>query len=133
MKRISTLLTIAIFILSSCVTVTAGSKLDGYRQQARQIEKQNKIVAVDTAKLTTKQITHRKGTVLVERIIGVVKNSRKDGKILNVPKGETYYNYISYRDVSCKKGDVIVTYCLYNPESNGEDDIIARWDYKLKK
>ena len=28
-----------------------------------------------------------------------------------------------------RKGDVIVTYCVYNPYTNWDDDVIERWDF----
>ena len=107
-------------------------KLSDYRRQAQQIEKKNNLNVVDTADLTYKAITNRKGTVLVERVIGKVKNNKGDGKVLN--NGNNPYNYICYKGwINANKGDVIVSYVLYNPESNSNDDVIARWDYKLKR
>lgn len=122
-----------VFVLNSYTTVEAKTtKVSDYRRQAERIEKKFDLNVVDTADLTYKATTHRKGTVLVERVIGRVKNNNGDGKVLN--NGNNPYNYICYKDwIDCKKGDVIVTYVLYNPENNVEDDFIARWDYKLKK
>ena len=108
------------------------NSLANYRKQARQIEQQYNLNVIDTSKLTYKAITHRKGTVIVERVIGKVITDQKDGRVLN-QGANTEYNSISYRSVDCKKGDIIVTYVLYNPETNWDDDVLARWDYVLSK
>lgn len=133
-KKTIAMVMVATTIMSASINVQAkDNKMDWYRLQAIEIETEaNQMQVVDSEDLTYEQIIHRKGTILVERIIGKVKNNKKDGRVLNVPKNEKYYNYISYKDIDCKKGDIIVTYLLYNPETNGEDDIIARWDYKLR-
>lgn len=66
---------------------------------------------------------------LVEVTTGTVLNDRGDGTAdLPAP-----YNYISYRGVpfETKPGDRIITYCVYEIQSDGEDDIIKRYDYPL--
>ena len=66
---------------------------------------------------------------LVEVTTGTVLNERLDGEA-DLPEP---YNYISYRRVpfETKPGDHIVTYLVYEIHSDGEDDIIARYDYLL--
>lgn len=64
----------------------------------------------------------------IERIIGKVTDNEKNGKILNPPEDGGYY--ISYASVKgARKGDLIITYCVYNPYSNYDDDVIERWDF----
>lgn len=66
---------------------------------------------------------------LVEVTTGTVQNENRDGRAdLPAP-----YNYISYRRVpfETKPGGRIVTYLVYEIHSDGEDDIIARYDYLL--
>jgi len=132
-KKTIAMIMVATTIMSTSINVEAkGNKLDWYRLQAIEIETEaNQMQVVDTSELTYYDITHRKGSVLVERVIGKVKNNKKDGRVLN--HGNNPYNYISYKGIKCKKGDIIVTYVLYNPENNYEDDIIARWDYIIAK
>lgn len=81
--------------------------------------------------LTQDVLTARKDwdEYLVEVTTGFVLNDRGDGRA-DLPEP---YNYISYRRVpfETKPGDRIVTYCVYEIHSNGEDDIIARYDYPL--
>lgn len=129
-KKTIAMLMVATIMVSSPVYGKTNN-LNKYRKQAIEIEKSNNLSVVDTNDLSAYDVTHRKGTVLIERTIGRVLNKNKDGRVLNTE--DRYYNYISYRNVDCKKGDIIVTYLLYNPENNGEDDIIARWDYIIEK
>jgi hypothetical protein len=130
MKRIVTLLIIIALVISATPTETnAKSKLSVYRQKAKRIEINQGFHATDCADCVDEYWTH-KGRVFVERIIGKVKDNNGNGKVLNLPKDDNgKYDYISYANVNANKGDIVVTYLLYNPETNGDDDIIARWDY----
>lgn len=60
---------------------------------------------------------------------GTVLNENRDGRE-DLPDP---YNYISYRGVpfETKPGDRIVTYLVFEIHSDGEDDIIARYDYLM--
>lgn len=87
---------------------------------------------VDCDKLTEKMLTHRSNKkrhiMYIERIIGKVTDNTKNGKVLNPPEDGGYY--ISYASVEdARKGDTIITYCVYNPYSNYDDDVIERWDF----
>lgn len=66
---------------------------------------------------------------LVYVTTGTVQNDAHDGRE-DLPDP---YNYISYRGVpfETKPGMRIVTYFVYEIHSDGEDDIIARYDYPL--
>ena len=61
------------------------------------------------------------------------KERKGDGRILNTDNER--YNYISYNgcDLEYTTGTIIVTYLMYNPNTNYEDDIIERYDYILDK
>lgn len=51
-----------------------------------------------------------------------------DGRVLNYTDPDYYYiNYSRVENISV--GDVILTYCVYNPNTNYEDDILERFDY----
>lgn len=64
----------------------------------------------------------------IKRIIGKVTDNEKNGKVLNPPVDGGYY--ISYASVDdAEIGDTIITYCVYNPYSNYDDDVIERWDF----
>ena len=87
---------------------------------------------IDCDKLTEKMLTHRSNKkrhiMYIERIVGRVTDNKKNGKVLNPPKNGGYY--ISYRSVkNARKGDLVITYCVYNPFSNYDDDVIERWDF----
>ena len=61
-------------------------------------------------------------------IIGKVTDNEKNGTVLNPPVDGGYY--ISYASVAdAEIGDTIITYCVYNPYSNYDDDVIERWDF----
>lgn len=85
---------------------------------------------IDCNDLTEEMLTIRAdhNIMYIERIIGKVTDNKKNGKVLNPPKDGGYY--ISYKSVKgARKGDVIVTYCVYNPYTNWDDDVIERWDF----
>ena len=87
---------------------------------------------IDCDKLTEKMLTHRSSKkrhiMYIERIVGRVTDNNKNGKVLNPPKNGGYY--ISYASVKgARKGDTIITYCVYNPFSNYDDDVIERWEF----
>ena len=87
---------------------------------------------INCDKLTEKMLTHRSSKkrhiMYIERIVGRVTDNKKNGKVLNPPKNGGYY--ISYRSVkNARKGDLVITYCVYNPYSNYDDDVIERWDF----
>lgn len=87
---------------------------------------------IDCDKLTEKMLTHRNSKkhhiMYIERIIGKVTDNEKNGTVLNPPVDGGYY--ISYASVAdARKGDTIITYCVYNPYSNYDDDVIERWDF----
>ena len=74
------------------------------------------------------------GYVVVEKIIGVCENNDKDGVVINTR--DKAHNYISYRRAydyctgqKIGKGDVVLTYLIYNPNTAWIDDISERIDY----
>lgn len=81
--------------------------------------------------LTYDILANRGDDIIVEKIIGTVVNKRKDGRILG---GDPNYNYISYSGVKgAKKGDVILTICIYTPGNRAEDDVCERFDYIIEE
>lgn len=84
--------------------------------------------------LTADILTNRNGKIIIERCIGEVTNAiTGDGRVLNT--GEPERNYISYRgtDLRLRNGTMVVIFLCYNPETNGEDDILDRYDYILTR
>ena len=90
----------------------------------------------DAKKVTADMLANRAEyhRIIVERVIGIVTNKERkgDGQILNTDDG---YNYISYRDTDLDyaTGTIMITYLMYNPDTNYEDDIIERYDYILDR
>jgi len=83
----------------------------------------------ETDDLTLEDIVTRqdRDALVIERLVGVVLNDAGDGRVLNTT--DDYYNYISYSSVpGARPGDIVVTYCIYDPETDVEDDIIERYD-----
>lgn len=88
------------------------------------------VKVIDCNDLTEEMLTTRKenSIMYIERIIGKVTDKEKNGTVLNPPVDGGYY--ISYASVEdARKGDTIITYCVYNPYTNWDDDVIERWDF----
>lgn len=93
-------------------------------------ETQDNICQVyDSSELTEDILANRQGKLIIEKCIGTVTDDEKNGAIQNT---DSDYNYISYADVDCTKGDSVITYLIYNPETNYTDDVIERFDYVQK-
>lgn len=109
-------------------SVEVGS-LDFYRELSEEI---GAIEIVDSADLSLEDLENRKGKIIIEKCIGVVENSDGDGRILNCADPDYYY--ISYRSVEdFQEGDTILTYFIYNPDTNYADDILERFDYVIDR
>lgn len=81
--------------------------------------------------VTAELLTNRteRNDYIVAVCTGTVLNETKDGQT-DAPEP---YNYISYRRLpfETNPGDRIITYLVFEIHSDGEDDIIARYDYPL--
>lgn len=94
------------------------------------------LLIVEPDSLTGEILEHRSGAgfVLCERVIGVCLDGNSgDGRILNTKDG--FYNYINYTgfDQPYTDGTIILTYLIYDAESDGVDDIADRFDYVLDR
>lgn len=113
------------------LTVTqtkAGTKVRWMGRIIRWYDFHGKVKIVNGNQLTEKKLIKRKNKVLyIERIVGKVINNRLDGRT-------TDGYYISYRCMKGKahKGNVIITYCVYNPYTHWVDDIDERYDIIIK-
>ena len=83
----------------------------------------------DSSELTEDILANRQGKLIIEKCMGKVVDDEKNGAIQNA---DSDYNYISYTDVNCTKGDTVTTYLIYNPKTNYIDDVIERFDYVQK-
>lgn len=120
--------------------ISLRNKTDGYSSQVEFydsiIQNVNTIEIYDTAELTPQIMANRNGKIIIEKIIGKVINHKLDGEILNCNAEQGGYtnkdggNYINYEQVDeAKKGDVILTYYIYNPFTNAQDDVCIRLDF----
>lgn len=98
--------------------------------ETTETEMQDNICQVyDSSDLTEDILANRQGKLIIEKCVGTVTDDEKNGIIQNA---DSDYNYISYADVDCAKGDTITTYLIYNPKTNYIDDVIERFDYVQK-
>ena len=111
----------------------ANSQIDFYDDMIKDI---STMEIYDTADLTPQIMANRSGKIIVEKIVGKVTNCKLDGEILNCNVDDGGYtnkdggNYISYARVDgAKKGDKILTYYIYSPFSNEQDDVLTRLDF----
>lgn len=79
----------------------------------------------DSFELTEDILVNRQGKLIIEKCVGTVTDDEKNGSLEDG-------SYISYADIDCTKGDTIITYLIYNPETNYTDDVIERFDYVQK-
>lgn len=130
--------------LSEDISITETNVHDGkYLDSVSQVEfydsmiqDVNTIEIYDTSELTPQIMANRNGKIIVEKIIGEVTTHKLDGKILNCDTDNGGYtnkdggNYISYERVDgAKEGDKILTYYIYNPFTNVQDDVLTRMDF----
>ncbi len=107
----------------------ANDPVNFYREMVEDMEP---IRIIDSADLTMEMLQNRKGTIIIEKTIGVVNDKEGNGKVLNCANPD--YDYIGYRSVpNADIGDVILTYFVYNPDNNIEDDIMERFDFIIDK
>lgn len=135
MKRFFFKVALIAMILISATEAFSGTSLRFYKR----LVKRNKIGQVrvyDAEDLTARMLETRYDDVIIERVYGVVVNSKGDGRQLNAPKG---HDYISYKGVKgAKKGDVIMTLLVYAPtgkkyDEGNVDDIVDRFDYIIDR
>ncbi len=88
------------------------------------------IVIYEVSELTMEILESRSKNhrIIIEKCIGEVTSPEGDGKVLNYDNPDDYYiNYSSITGVST--GDIILTYFIYNPDTDYFDDVLLRFDY----
>lgn len=78
-----------------------------------------------TAGILTSRIDRE--SYIVEVLTGTVIDGDGNGRLDHGAP----YDYISYAGLGFEAGNRVVTYCVYALYSDGEDDVIARYDYLL--
>lgn len=90
------------------------------------------VVVCDASDLDAETLEARGSTVIVERVIGFVDNEQTgDGVVINAADRE--YDYICYADCgqTIRKGTILVTYLVYEPDDDNVDTIIIREDFVI--
>ena len=126
--KLKKVITITLATLSIIGNVTIAPVQDTEYSEAVKAAPITKVI--DCNDLTEEMLTTRAdhNIMYIERIIGKVTDNAKNGKVLNPPVDGGYY--ISYASVEdAEIGDTIITYCVYNPYTNWDDDVIERWDF----
>lgn len=72
--------------------------------------------------------------IIIERVIAMITNADREGDatVLNTNGDYTYISYYG-TDLDYTTGTIMITYLMYNPETDYEDDIIERYDYVLDR
>ena len=102
----------------------SGTKVKWDKKTIRWYDFNGKIKIIPEGKLTYRMLRSRRNKFLyIEKITGKIINNKFDGK---TKAG----NYISYKKLKgkAKTGDIIITYCIYNPYTRWIDDIDERYD-----
>ena len=144
-----------IVIMGVLFITVAGIKFASNANEIKNEEMQNKAITSETNQITlvdtfsradvdktgieVKQITsemsneeafeilsNRNGALVVEVVEGTVLNENGDGEYCY--KDDRYY--IHYNPKLYSNGDEVVSVFVYNPNTNYEDDILYRTDYK---
>ncbi|MDD5980145.1 MAG: hypothetical protein PUC23_03435 [bacterium] len=95
------------------------------------------ISVYNTDDIPDRVLENRKGKniTIVERVIGKVTNLDKNGDGIILSTSDSTYNYISYRGLDFETNDetIILSYLVYNPDTNYTDDIVERYDFPLDR
>lgn len=117
---------------TGCAPTKQPQVIGGYEQGLiRNLEERYGIESrvFDCDELTEEIVTSRDGDLIIERIVGVSLGNTGDGRILN--PADSRYDYMSYTNAgisNLERGTVVATYLVFNPDTNGEDDIVERYD-----
>lgn len=129
MKKKAIITTIILF-LAAAVTVEAASSYAFYKKLVKR-KKVGVVREYYCEDLTCEILENRGDDIIIEKIIGTVTNKKKDGRIMGASLG---CDYISYKRVKgAKKGDTILTVCIYTPGNSYTDDICERFDYIIDR
>lgn len=125
----ATIFSLIIASVASIAAIVTASESRSGMDYYEYTDKLHLIEILDTEEVTCEVVSNRKGSLLIERVIGVVLDDEGNGEVFV----KSPYNYISYKKVEgASKGDVICTYLVYDPTTNGEDDIIERFDFIIE-
>ena len=117
--------------VSLSVSVNAITPLTFYKRLCKR-EEIGRIETYWCENLTGRTLRNRGDKIIIEKCVGTVLNTNKDGRIMNPHKKG--YDYISYRCVkNAKPGDTILSVFIYEPGGNDVDEIVDRFDYIIDR
>lgn len=89
------------------------------------------IIIAEPDDITGEMLENRNGKIIIQVQWGIAVDDEGNGRVLNTA---TTYNYTSYRCVpGIQKGDIVLTYLVFNPENDYIDDIVARSDFIMSR
>lgn len=109
------------------INAEQNSRIETYYKEAEQY---CPIEIYNHNELTADALCNRNGKIVIEKIIGKCIDEQGNGEIIDE---QSEYNYISYSGLKIYPYDIVCTYLIYNPATNGEDDIIYRCDYVIDR
>lgn len=127
------LVTTAIFTLTMCNGKEVGENPVHTVPEMERLEivtECDRLEIIDCNELSLDLLENRNGKLIIERVVGEVLDENGNGKVINAPDGEDLYIHYDM-EKGFEVGDLVVSYCIYNPDSNAPDDIIERFDYAL--
>lgn len=89
---------------------------------------------LDSSEVTDEVLQNRNGVVIIERCFAILTDDDGNARLLNPAYPDRWY--ISYKwssEPNLKKGTVLVSYMVYNPETSYTDDITERYDFILTR
>lgn len=90
----------------------------------------------DPDDLTAEVLTHRTehNVLIVERIIGQVTDAEsRTGRIINTEDQSCDFISYKYSEPPVAEGTIMLSYLIYNPLTDGEDDTVNRYDFVLDR
>ena len=128
MKKKTTIITVILSLIIAITASAAGIRSINWYKKYIKRHKIAKIREYWNEDISYEMLANRGDDIIIEKILGTVVNKKKDGRVLNPVDPD--YDYISYKSVKgAKKGDVVLTVCIYQPNNSYEDDVVARFDY----
>lgn len=113
------------YVSKNKLTINTSSDSYDFEPNVIPTETDNICQLYDSSELTEDVLANRQGKLIIEKCVGTVIDDEKNGSLEDG-------SYISYESVDCTKGDIIVTYLIYNPDTNYTDDVIERFDFVQK-
>lgn len=125
-----TFITVIIMMILVSITTSATMSVKYYKKMIKK-QKIGKVREYWSEDLTAKILENRGDDIIIEKIIGTVIDKKKNGKVMNSTNKD---DDISYKRVKgAKRGDVILTICIYTPNNKYVDDICLRFDYIIDR